>query len=130
MTVNPFSVSSAVEPRRGVFAEDATLVRRNFLYRVIEVNKPFKARLIYTGWWFRQMVELDGEPCWFQISWLSIRPKFEFELPTWVQVDPAWVDHNHSTARQMNFELQLTRGLRIRRLRIWLAGRLIYDEIN
>ncbi|MEM9367451.1 MAG: hypothetical protein AAGD07_15780 [Planctomycetota bacterium] len=128
----------------------AELRRKGFLFREWDVANPFQGRLIYSGWWFRQQVTLDGEPLYFAISWLTIRPRLVFELPPSIQLDPQWRSNNAesqadtldpsigsesrddkaSNPRRLEFEIDFTRGLRIRRFRIWLAGRLLFDEFD
>jgi len=126
-TPNPFATSTQSTLEKGVFGGHAVLRRRGFLFRVVEFDSPFAATLIYSGWWFRQTVEIDARPCWFEISWLKIRSKLEFQLPSEIPLDPAWGD---SGERSMSVEIEFSRGLLIRRFRIWLAGRILYDEIN
>ncbi|MFG0254014.1 MAG: hypothetical protein ACF787_02780 [Rhodopirellula sp. JB053] len=124
---NPFSISASAPLEKGVFAEHARLRRRNFLYRVIEINHPLAGTLTYSGWWFRQTIEINGNSCWFRISWLRIQPHFEFEVPESVAIQPGWGDAND---RRMKVEIHFSRTLMIRRFRIWLAGRILYDEIH
>ncbi|MCM2373051.1 hypothetical protein [Aporhodopirellula aestuarii] len=126
-SVNPFSISTAAPLEKGVFADQAILKRRGFLFRVIVFENPFTGTLTYSGWWFRQTIEIDGQSCWFQISWLKIHSRFEFRLPETIKVDPKWGDPDD---RNMVVEINFSRGLTIRRFRIWLAGRILYDEIN
>ena len=123
---NPFSVSTMSTLERGVFADHAVLKRHGFLFRVIEFNSPLSGYLTYNSWWFRQMIEINGEPCWFQISWLKLRSEFEFRVPDSIQLAPGWDAEN----RKMNIEISFSRTLAIRRFRIWLAGQILYDEIN
>lgn len=124
--LNPFSVSSHSPLYRGAFAEHAVLLRRSFLYRTIDIHEPFVGQLTYNGWWFRQTVEINGQSQWFRISWLKIHSQLEFTLPEWIEVDPAWGDAEN---RRISVEIGFSRGLTIRRFRIWLAGRILYDEI-
>lgn len=115
---------------REVFSDHARLVERSFLYRVVEVTGPFQARLTYSGWWFRQVLLIDQTPCWFQISWLKIHPRIEIDLPVSVPVAPGWAGPECVASRRLALQLDFSRGLRIRRFRIWLAGRILYDEIT
>ncbi|TWT65239.1 hypothetical protein [Allorhodopirellula solitaria] len=124
---NPYSATPGMAPQRGLFSEHATLLRRGFLFRVIDIHEPFVGQLTYSGWWFRQTVEIDGQSHWFEISWLKIHSQLEFTLPAWISVDPAWGDLEN---RQVSIEISFSRGLTIRRFRIWMAGRILYDEIN
>ena len=143
MDANPFSVSSLAPLERGVFAEHAVRKRATFLYRHIRFEKPFQADFIYSGWWFRQRVKLDEHVCWYQISWLTIRPRFEFELPEMIELPcealrlvvddrtgPETRHSSQSSPRKVSVEIDFSRGLMIRRFRIWLGGRILYDEIS
>jgi hypothetical protein len=117
---NPFAVSSEVAGQRGVFGDHARLRRSAFLFRVIDFERPFAGTLVYSGWWFRQKVEIAGEVVWFRISWLTIERRAEFRIP--VGVDPS--------RPKGRLEIDFTRGLRIRRFRVWIEGQIAYDEIN
>ncbi len=116
---NPFAASAIVPSERGVFG-DARLIRSGFLFRVIELRSPVAMRMVYSGWWFRQKIEINGELVWFRISWLTILRRAEFPLP-------ATVDTNQSPAQM---EIGFGRGLMIRRFRLWIDGQIVYDEIN
>lgn len=117
--MNPYSVQSRAPLQEGFFGDFATRKEGAFLYRVIEVEHPVKAELVYSGWWFRQTIDVAGIRVWGKISWLSIHPKAEFELP--VEVDPE--------RRRGRIEIDFRRGLRIRRFRVWIAEQLVYDEV-
>ena len=119
MTSNPFTPSTIPTEERGVFG-DSRRLRSGFLYRVIEVDRPLRCRVVYDGWWFRQKIEVDGEITWFQISWLTIRRHIEFKIP-------AFIDPNRPDAR---IEIDFGRSLMIRRFRLWIGGEIAYDEIN
>ncbi len=125
--LNPFSAPASLPLKRGAFSNHAVLLRRSFLFRVIDIQEPFVGQLTYSGWRFRQIVEIDGRSCWFRISWLKIHSKFELTLPDSIAIDPMWGDPGN---RSMSVEIGFSRGLTIRRFRIWLAGRILYDEIN
>ncbi|MCP4778540.1 MAG: hypothetical protein GY880_30360, partial [Planctomycetaceae bacterium] len=56
MPTNPFSIPNELPNERGVFG-DARLIKKGFLYRVIEIEKPAAMRFIYDGWWFRQTIK-------------------------------------------------------------------------
>ncbi|MFG0288126.1 MAG: hypothetical protein ACF8CQ_08130 [Rhodopirellula sp. JB044] len=58
---------------------------------------------------------------------MRIQPHFEFEVPESVAIQPGWGDAND---RRMKVEIHFSRTLMIRRFRIWLAGRILYDEIH
>ena len=90
-----------------------------FLYRAVDIRHPLAVELVYSGWWFRQTVDLDGIRVWSQISWLRIRNKAEFRLPK--SVDPE--------GREGKIEIDFSRALKIRRFRIWIAEELVYDEV-
>jgi hypothetical protein len=117
---NPYAVPATLAHDRGVYADHARLVRGGFLYRVIELEAPFVGTLVYDGWWFRQRITINGIRAWFRISWLTIFRNAEFQVP-------AVVDGTEPTA---HVEIMFTRGLSIRRFRIWVADELVYDEIN
>jgi hypothetical protein len=116
---NPFEAASCLANERGIFGE-ARLIRSGFLYRVIELESPYATRMVYSGWWFRQKIEFDGQLVWFRISWLSILKQAEFRMP-------ALVDPQESPAR---VELSFGRRLMIRRFRLWIDGQIAYDEVN
>ncbi|KAA5543615.1 hypothetical protein FYK55_10410 [Roseiconus nitratireducens] len=116
---NPYAVTTATAGQPGFFGEHAELVRGTFLYRVVQVSHPVRLRFVYSGWWFRQTIELDGHTVWGQISWMAIRRQAEFRLP--VELDPQ--------QRSGRMEIEFSRGLRIRRFRIWIDQTLIYDEV-
>ncbi|MEE2937735.1 MAG: hypothetical protein VYA84_17220, partial [Planctomycetota bacterium] len=81
---------------------------------------PHHFQFVYDGWWFRQKVEIDGVLVSRRISWLSIQRKVQFQVPS-------NVDSNQPTGR---IEIDFTRGLMIRRFRLWIGEELVYDEIN
>ena len=103
----------------GYFGEHASRKEGTFLYRVVEIRHPVAAEFVYSGWWFRQTIEVAGIRVWGQISWLSIKKEADFTLPE--AVDPL--------RRPGRVEIDFSRGLRIRRFRIWIADELIYDEV-
>lgn len=117
--MNPFAVTNVAPLETGTFGESKR-IRSNFLYRVIEVGHPHFLRFIYDGWWFRQKVEIDGILVSRRISWLSIQRKVKFELPPSVD----------TLGRTGRIEIDFTRGLMIRRFRLWIGDELVYDEIN
>ncbi|MEO1528956.1 MAG: hypothetical protein AAFX06_26340 [Planctomycetota bacterium] len=88
------------------------------MYRVIEVTEPVEFEFVYSAWWFRQTIDINALRVWHRISWLWIRDHATFSLPA--EVDP----HERSAEMKIDF----SRGLRIRRFRIWIDGTLIYDE--
>ena len=86
---------------------------------MVEIRHPISAEFVYSGWWFRQTIEIDGIRLWSQISWLTIRNQAEFVLPE--SIDPQ--------QRSGKIEINFSPGLRIRRFRIWIAEELVYDEV-
>ena len=117
---NPFAVTTGDIDERGVFGDFARRIRGGFLYRVIELDRPYRCQFTYNGWWFRQQIKFDNHVAWQQISWLTIRPRAEFRVPA--AIDP----RQPSAAIEIGF----TRGLMIRRFRIWIDDQLVYDEVN
>lgn len=117
--MNPFEVTTMTPSERGFYGS-AQRVRSSFLYRVIQIGPPFGIELVYDGWWFRQRVLVDGVQVSWRISWLTIQRQVEFPIPS--ATDP-----NQATGR---IEIDFTRGLMIRRFRVWIGETLAYDEIN
>ena len=118
MPTNPFSVPNELPDERGVFGH-ARLIKRGFLYRVIEIETPTDMRFVYDGWWFRQTVKISNHMAWSQISWLTIERNVEFELPAEV-----------SAARSpCKIEIDFAKALMIKRFRIWINDQLVYDEV-
>ncbi|WP_233148500.1 hypothetical protein [Rhodopirellula sp. MGV] len=117
--MNPYSVSSEAPLQTGIFTERASLIDRTFLYRVIEIRSPLEFELCYSGWWFRQSIQIAGVTAWSKISWLDIDRNVEFRLPE--SIDPE--------QRRGQIEIDFARGLRIRRFRVWVADQLVYDEV-
>lgn len=120
MSTNPFQPMSNLQEEKGVFADGVIRRRAAFLYRVIDLQQPFPARFVYTGWWFRQAVYLNGIPVWFRISWTKIHTDLAFQIPA--AVDPQ--------ERVGQVEINFSRALLIRRFRIWIDSFLVYDEIH
>ncbi|MEM6363601.1 MAG: hypothetical protein AAF745_04175 [Planctomycetota bacterium] len=118
--VNPYSVTSKSSLDVGYFGDKSSRRAGGFLYRVIEVVEPLRFEFLYSGWWFRQQIRIDDVPVWSQISWLWIKNKANFRLPS--SCDPA-----ESACR---IEIDFSRGLRIRRFRLWVAEELVYDEVT
>ena len=116
---NPYAVT-AVTDELGVFSDRARRLRAGFLYREVELQAPFTANFVYDGWWFRQKITFNGITAWFRISWLTILRTAEFRVPA--EVDPR--------EPKGRVEIEFSRGLSIRRFRIWIEEKLIYDEIN
>jgi hypothetical protein len=118
MPTNPFSVPHELPEERGVYG-DARLIRKGFLFRVIEIENPIHIRFVYDGWWFRQTIKINGHMAWSQISWLTIERKADFDLPPEI-----------STIRlPCKMEIDFAKALLIRRFRLWVDHRLVYDEI-
>lgn len=120
LVANPFDASKILVDEQGVFADGAKLVRRSLLYRVIDFEQPFRGRLIYDGWWFRQRVTVEAMPVWLRISWLRIERQLEFRLPK--QVD--------SQMRNCRIDIHFGPGLWIRRFQVTVGGMIAYDEIR
>lgn len=152
-----------------MFGDTSERRRSALLYREIEFRSPFAGRFVYSGWWFRQKIEINGETVWFRISWMRIFRHATFtirrdtpssqtdrtlpnegstprgtgiplaELPTTnaaqVPTTQSPTDQPPAAARTESeipgrVEIDFTRGLRIRRFRLWIADELVYDEIN
>ena len=116
--ISPFTVVSKPPIEGGVFGDKATRTEGGFLYRVIEISQPVEFEFVYSAWWFRQTIDVEGLRVWRQISWLWIKDRAEFLLPA--AIDPQ--------QRTVAMKIDFSRGLRIRRFRIWIADHLIYDE--
>lgn len=116
---NPFSVGTTLTEQRGVFGDHARRVRGWFLYREIDFEEPFVGRFVYSGWWFRQTIEIDGIPLWRRISWVTIHRQAAFRVPPQLL----------GSAPEGRMEIDFSRGLLIRRFRIWIDGVVVYDEI-
>ncbi len=117
--VNPFDAPPILVDEKGVFADNAKRIRGFFLHRVIDFTEPFAGRLVYDGWWFRQIVTVNGIRTWYRISWLQIHRVVEFKLP--VDVD--------SLQRLCRIDIHFGRGLQIRRFQVTIGGIVAYDEI-
>ncbi len=117
---NPYAVPATIPDDRGIFADQARLLRGSFLYRVIEFDGALKGTFVYDGWWFRQQITINGVRAWFRISWLTIFRNAEFKVPAEV----------HSAQPHVRVEIGFTRGLSIRRFQVWVDEAIVYDEIN
>lgn len=117
---NPFGVTSDIGLRHGVFADHARLIRSAFLFRLLELDRPVQCRLLYTSWWWRQKIEIDGQVVWFRVSWITIHRRAEFRFPP--SIDPS--------ERSGAIEIDFTRGLRIRRFRVWVDDAIVYDAFS
>ncbi len=118
--VNPYSVTSAAPLQSGVFSDHARRLDGTFLYRVIQIENPFEAELVYSGWWFRQTIDVQHYRVWKKISWLTILSSVHFFFPK--QVDPL--------ERPGHIEIDFGRGLQIKRFRLWIDQELVYDEVS
>ena len=105
---------------RGVFGDHAQRVAGGFLYRVIEFSQPVEFELVYSAWWFRQTIDIGSLRVWRRVSWLWIHDRAKFTLPP--SIDPS--------ERSGEMKIDFSRGLRIRRFRIWIDDELIYDEVT
>lgn len=117
--LNPYSVSSAEPLEEGWFADRATRRQGGFLFRKLDISHPFAANVLYSGWWFRQKIEFNGHVVWWRISWLWIKKSATFRLPAEVDTE----------RRDGKIEIDFSRGLRIRRFRLWIDEEVIYDEV-
>lgn len=117
--MNPFDPSKILHDEKGVFADNAKLVERTLLYRVIDFEQPFVGRLVYDGWWFRQIVTINGVRVWVRISWLRIHRRLEFVLP--IDLDP--------DQRAGRIDIEFGLGLSMRRFQVTVGGIVCYDEI-
>ncbi|MEL6898111.1 MAG: hypothetical protein AAFP90_18590 [Planctomycetota bacterium] len=120
MTINPYAPAAPIDQPKGVFGDHATLIRQTFLYRVIEITDPLDLEIVYDGWWFRQTVIVNGESCWWQLTWLSFANRIEFTLP-------AGVDE---LERRCEIEIGFARGANIKRFSLRLDDYLVYDEFG
>jgi hypothetical protein len=118
--VNPYSATPLTNLKRGFYAEHSTRIEAAFLFRVVEIRHPIALELVYSGWWFRQTIDIAGIRVWSQISWLRIQDRAEFRLPQ--SIDPE--------GREGRIEIDFSRSLRICRFRIWIADQLVYDEVD
>ncbi|WP_442506325.1 hypothetical protein SH528x_005163 [Novipirellula sp. SH528] len=134
---NPFEPPIELPSEKGVFGDNATLITRRFLYRVIQYRRPFTGTLVYSGWWFRQKIEINGTVVWWKVSWLNISPNVSFTIP----VEALAYKHVNEGVSQLHdsvpsqpilgrIEIQFTRGLQIRRFRLWFDNQIVYDEID
>lgn len=124
--MNPFSVTNLTPNERGVFG-DSRRIRSAFLFRVIQIGDPQRYQIVYDGWWFRQKVEVNDVLVWWKISWLTIARTVEFRIPPQIDPNQPQIDPNQKNGR---IEIEFTRGLMIRRFRLWIDDTLVYDEIN
>ncbi len=161
-TENPFAVSTELTEQRGVFGDASRRRRSALLYREIEFRSPFTGRFVYSGWWFRQKIEINGETVWFRISWMQIFRHATFTIPLAIAsphaedappsdaaplggttpslalgtdadqlaTDPPAASRGTGSEIPGRVEIDFTRGLMIRRFRLWIADELVYDEIN
>ncbi|MFG0262585.1 MAG: hypothetical protein ACF788_09370 [Novipirellula sp. JB048] len=152
---NPFQPPIELPSERGVFGDHATLITRRFLYRKIRHDRPFPATLVYSGWWFRQKVEINDSVMWWKVSWIHLSSDIAFTVPREIlahrvqgdadqrveervpreqeTADVGAADENAISPSQPirgRINIQFTRGLRIRRFRVWFDRQLVYDEIN
>jgi hypothetical protein len=116
---NPFAPATIIDEERGVFADGAIRRQAFFVHRKIEFTKPLECDLVYDGWWFRQVVKINGKTVWWRISWTTFYKQIEFNLPE--EVDP-----KRSPCR---IDIRFGQGLSIRRFQVTIAGQIAYDEI-
>lgn len=149
---NPFAPAPFVEGETGVFG-DAVLLKKGFLFRSIKFNLSENAphstaafslgravasdelrenlapchvfTLTYSGWWFVQRVHADRVLVWWAISWLRIRPSIKIQLLPKTLGEPKL-----GFPRDIKLEIDFSKGLKIRRFRVWLDQEIRYDEIS
>jgi hypothetical protein len=112
--------SRNVPVEHGIFADHARKCGSSFLYREIEIDRPHKIHLIYSGWWFWQRVYINQTRVWSMISWAAIVREIEFHVP----------ESEATPQTDGRIEIEFSTGLRIRRFRVWLDGEIVFDEIN
>ncbi|TWU04855.1 hypothetical protein [Stieleria varia] len=117
---NPYAPSASTEPQQGVFADHAERLHGGLLHREIQFTKPFAGNLVYDGKWFTQTIRIDGRLLWWRVSWKSIHPIAEFQIPPPIIAGGA----------QGRIEIDFSRALLIMRFRIWINDQLVYDELN
>jgi len=116
---NPFAPATIIDDERGVFADGAIRRQAFFVHRKIEFTKPLLFDLVYDGWWFRQVVKINGIAVWWRISWTTFYKSIEFNMPE-------QIDSNRSPVR---IDIRFGQGLLIRRFQVTIAGQIAYDEI-
>ncbi|MEC8590477.1 MAG: hypothetical protein VXZ15_02910 [Planctomycetota bacterium] len=118
--VNPYQSPSSGSLHERSLGPHARVIQAAFLFRVIEFDLPFPARLRYSCWWWRQRIDINDQNLWFRVSWLRIHRKISFELPE--SVDPQ--------RRPCRIDIGFSRGMAIRRFQVWIGDELAYDEQN
>jgi hypothetical protein len=116
---NPFAPASIIDEERGVFADGAVRRQAFFVHRSIEFTRPIAFDLVYDGWWFRQVVKINGTAVWWRISWTTFYKRIDFNLPK--EVD--------SACSPVRIDIRFGQGLLIRRFQVSIAGQIVYDEI-
>lgn len=145
---NPYSATTNLTSRDGIFADSAILVRSSFLYRIIRLLRPELGQdkdssrqadeglvdettasetdlIIYSGWWFWQRVTFNGHRVWSKVSWVALNREIEFRIPA--GFSRSSIDQNRE--RVGKIEIDFGPGLRIRRFRLWMDDVIVLDEI-
>lgn len=117
---NPYLASSNVAPKPGIYLNSAALCGSSFLFRSIQIERPFRHRLVYSGWWFLQKITINGQCVWSAISWLALKRTIAFPVPG---------QGSHDNAEGF-IEIDFAPGLRIQRFRVWVDGEVVFDEVN
>ncbi len=87
------------------------------LYRTIYISPPVDLTITYSGLYFRQTILFNSVPQWFAITWVWFEKRVEFENSTIIPGRSHWL-----------FEIDIGRGLKMRRFSIQLDGETIYLE--
>ena len=126
---NPFQSPSPITHDQHVFGDFAVLKAKGFLFRIIKFTEPKTFTLTYSGWWFRQRVWINDTQVFSKISWLNIDSSVRFNIED-DRVGPDNMDDRPvSNAFSGRIEIDFTRGLQIRRFRVWIDESITYDEI-
>ena len=115
---NPYFTPPNVDLPHSIFAEDARLTGTSFLFRKIEFQQPFQGTLVYSGWWFWQRIHVCEQRVWARVSWATIDRQIEFKMP-----DETGFEHGR-------IEIDFSRGLMIRRFRVWMDDALVFEHIK
>jgi hypothetical protein len=115
---NPYQPPQTLDQSLGSYGDHARLLKRGFLFRKIEFSQPFQGVLVYNGWNFLQRIIIDDIVVWKRISWVVIHRNAKFRLPP--QLDPS--------ERQCEMQITFSRGLRMKRFALLVAGEIVYDE--
>ena len=117
---NPYRASSNVLPEPGIYLNSAVLCGSSFLFRSIQIERPFSHRLVYSGWWLLQKITIDGQCVWSTVSWPALKRTISFTIP-----GPGLDFYADGF-----IEIDFAPGLRIRRFRVWIDGEIVFDEVH